>query len=115
MFYGIMNSNHPISSINTTQCPLYFPLYTVGTVKGCCTVQFVLCSVSSTRNSNTVAVSFLQLLLYLYCEICLQFAFSNTEWIQNSCLPQYPEAGAQGLANSKDVEYYSNGHVKEVE
>jgi len=24
-----MNSNHSISSTNTTQCPLYFPLYTV--------------------------------------------------------------------------------------
>jgi hypothetical protein len=29
MYYRIMNSYHSISSTNTTQCSLYFPLYTV--------------------------------------------------------------------------------------
>ena len=51
MYYRIMNS-----STNSTQCPLYCTL-SVGTVKGCCTVHFVLCSVSSISSSNTVAVN----------------------------------------------------------
>jgi len=29
LYYRIMNINHSISSTNTTQCPLYCPLYTV--------------------------------------------------------------------------------------
>ena len=29
LYYRITNSNHSVSSTNTTQCPLYFPLYTV--------------------------------------------------------------------------------------
>ena len=62
-----------------------------------------------------LSVSFLLLLLYLYCWISLQLAYSCTEWIHNSRPPQYWEAGVQCSANSKEVESYLNGHMKEVE
>ena len=61
LYYRTMNSNHSVSSTNTTQCPLYFCTLhctlSVCTVKGCWTVHFVLCSVSSISSSNTVAVN----------------------------------------------------------
>jgi hypothetical protein len=49
MYYCIMNSYHSLSSTNThgVHCTL-----SVGTVKGCCTVHFVLCSVSSISSSK---------------------------------------------------------------
>ena len=52
LYYRITNSNHSVSSTNTTQCPLYFTLYTVCLYSERllnCTV----CSVSSISSSNT--------------------------------------------------------------
>ena len=41
---------------HSVHCTFHCTL-SVGTVKDCCTVHFVLCSVSSIRSSNTVAVN----------------------------------------------------------
>jgi hypothetical protein len=41
---------------HTVHCTFHCTL-SVGTVKGCCAVHFVLCSVSSIRSINTVAVN----------------------------------------------------------